>query len=92
MEINVSQIIEQKLSQMETDGIVKKKIEDALEQAVLSAVQSEIDSYEFRRGIKEQLKDAVSSISKDCGLRAYNGFIAQRCRDIVAKLISADMG
>lgn len=92
MEINVSQIIEQKLAAMESDGSIKKKIEDALEKAVLGAVSCEIDSYEFRRGIQDQLKDAVSSVAADCGLRAYNGFIAQRCRDIVANLISADMG
>lgn len=92
MNINVSEIINQKLEQLEQSGVIQKKIEESLEKAVLSAVQSEIDSYRFRDGIHEQLREAVSSIAKDCGLGSYNGFIALRCRDIVSQMMSADMG
>ena len=92
MNINVSEIINQKLEQLEQSGVIQKKIEESLEKAVLSAVKDEIDSYRFRDGIHEQLREAVASIAKDCGRGAYNGFIAQRCRDIVSQMMSADMG
>lgn len=92
MNINVSEIINQKLEQLEQSGVIQRKIEESLEKAVLSAVQDEINSYRFRDGIHEQLREAVASIAKDCGLGAYNGFIAQRCRDIVSQMMSADLG
>lgn len=92
MNINISEIIKEKLTQMEEDGTIKRKIEESLEKSILSAVSSELESYSFRSGIEKQLKEAVSTLSADCGLSAYNGFIAEKCRDIVQELFTADIG
>lgn len=92
MDIKVSDIINEKLAQMETDGTIKRKIEESLEKSIMSAISSELESYSFRSGIEKQLKEAVSTIAADCGLSAYNGFIAERCKTIVQHLFTADIG
>lgn len=92
MNINVTEIVSEKLAQLDADGTIKRKIEEALEKSILSAISSELESYSFRSGIAQQLKDAVSDIAANCGLSAYNGYIAERCKAIVQNLFTADIG
>ena len=91
MEINVSQIIADKLTQMDNDGIIKKKIEETLEKTIIESITSELNSYTFRKGISEQVSKSVSAIAADCGFSAYNGFIAERVKTIVQDMYTADI-
>lgn len=92
MEIKISDIINAKLAQMEADGTITRKIEESLEKAIMSAISSELESYSFRSGIEKQLKESVSAIVADCGLSAYNGFIAERCKQLVQHHFTEDIG
>lgn len=92
MNINVSQIVTEKLAQLEADGTIKKKIEEALEKTITEAIISELSSYSFRREIAKQLEDAVSSVAAGCGLAAYNGYIAEKCKAIVQEHFTTDIG
>ncbi len=91
MEINVSKIISDKLAQMDSDGVIKKKIEDTLEKSIMDAITSELNSYSFRKGISDQVAKSVSSVAADCGFSAYNGFIAERVKAIVQDMFTADI-
>lgn len=91
MNINISGIIEAKLAQMETEGVIRKKIEDALEKAILSAVSSELDSYNFTRELRDEMEKAVSGVAAQSGLAAYNGFIAQKARQIISDVLADDL-
>lgn len=91
MEINVSKIIADKLDQLNNDGVIQKKIEESIEKAVIGAITSEIDSYQFRRSISEQVAKSVSSAAADCGFSAYNGFIAEKVKSIVQDMYTADI-
>lgn len=91
MNIDFNQVIQQKLDQMEAEGVIQKKIEDALEKAIMNAIDSQLGSYSFQNAIGKQLEDGVSRLAKDCGLSAYNGFIAERVKDIISGLASDDM-
>lgn len=92
MNINVSQIVTEKLAQIEADGTIKKKIEEALEKTITEAIISELSSYSFRREIAKQLEDAVSGVAAGCGLAAYNGYIAEKCKAIVQEHFTTDIG
>ena len=48
MNIDVSKIIQDKLVQLEADGVIQKKIEDTLEKVISDAITSEINCYSFR--------------------------------------------
>lgn len=90
MNIDVSGIIEAKLTEMEKNGVIQKKIEDALEKSVLNAITSELESYSFRRTIEEQLKESTSGIAEKCGLSSYNAFIADKAKQIVQAMYTED--
>lgn len=92
MNINVSQIVTEKLAQLEADGTIKKKIEEALEKTITEAIISELSSYSIRREIAKQLEDAVSGVAAGCGLAAYNGYIAEKCKAIVQEHFTTDIG
>ena len=91
MTIDVSSIIEGKLAQMEKDGIIQKKIEEALEKSILFAVTSELDSYDFTWALRDEMKKAVSGVAEQSGLSAYNGFIAEKVRQIVQDAATDDL-
>lgn len=91
MNIDVSKIVADKLTQLDAEGTIKRKIEDTIEKSVLDAVTSELGSYAFRNSIASQLKESVSEIAADCGLSAYNGFIAQTIKNIVQESMCEDI-
>lgn len=91
MIIDVSSIVEAKLAQMEADGVIRKKIEEALEKSILSAVVSELDSYNFTRELRDEMKKAVSGVAEQTGLAAYNGLIAKKARQIVSEVLADDL-
>lgn len=91
MNIDVSQIIADKLAQLDADGTIKRKIEESLEKSIMAAISSELESYSFRNGIEKQLRETVSTLAADCGLSAYNGYVAARCKDIVQSLFTTDI-
>lgn len=91
MVIDISKIVSDKLSQMEQDGVIQKAIEDGLEKAILGAVSSALSSHHFRNQIEKQIDDAVGGIAGNCGLSAYNGFIAQKAAEIVQNMYNNDI-
>lgn len=91
MTIDVSAIIAGKLAQMEKDGVIQKKIEEVLEKNILTAITQEFESYSFTCDIREQMRTAVAGVAEQSGLAAYNGFIAEKVRQIVQDVSGADM-
>ena len=91
MQVDITKIVEEKLNQMERDGIIQKKIEDALEKSVLDAVTSSSGGYQFKRKIEEQLESDISYIAKNCGLSTYNAFIAEKAAEIVQNMYTSDI-
>lgn len=91
MTINVSGIIAEKLAQLEADGTIKRKIEEALEKSLMSAITDELGSYSFRSGIQKQVRESISHIAEDCGFSAYNGFIAERVKEMVQEMFTTDI-
>lgn len=91
MNIDVSKIIENKLKALESEGVIRKKIEDVVEKSITAAITSELESWSFREGIGKQIKAVVGTIADDCGLAAYNGFVATKVKDIVQNVLRADL-
>lgn len=91
MNVNISQIVADKLAQLDADGVIKRKIEETVEKTVLDAVTSELSSYTFRSSISKQVQESVSKVAADCGFSAYNGFIAQTVKKLTQEVLSADI-
>lgn len=91
MNINVSEIIADKLALLEADGTIKKKIEETLEKSLMSAITDELGSYSFRSGIQKQVRESISHVAEDCGFSAYNGFIAERIKAMLQEMYTTDI-
>lgn len=91
MNIDVSKIIQDKLAQLEADGVIQKKIEDTLEKVIADAISSELDSYAFRNSLGKQLRESIGAVAEDCGLAAYNGFIAKTVKSIIHDRLASDI-
>lgn len=91
MNIDISGIVSDKLEQLNNEGVIKRKIEDALEKSILDAITSELSSYSFRNEISKQVRESISNIAADCGFSAYNGFIAERVKAIVREMLTDDI-
>lgn len=91
MEIKISEIVTEKLEQMERDGIVQKKIEETLEKAILDAITSELAGCSFKHSISKQVSEGINEVAANCGLSAYNGFIAERVKAIIQDMYTSDI-
>lgn len=91
MNIDISKIVTDKLTQLDNDGVIQRKIEETIEKSVMDAITSELDSYNFKNIIREQLKQGISEVSGNVGLSAYNGYIAQAVKAIVSDMQSQDI-
>ena len=92
MNIDFNQVIQQKLAQMEAEGVIQKKIEDALERSIMDAIDSQLGSYSFKSALGKQMEDGISQVAKDCGLTAYNSFIANKVKAVLSGIVSDDLG
>lgn len=91
MNIDFNEVIRKKLEQMEADGVIQKKIEDALEESIMKAIDDQLGNWQFRSSLGKQLEASVSKVAADCGLSAYNTFITERVKVIVEQLASEDL-
>lgn len=80
MNLDISGIIEEKITEMEADGSVREFIRKNIEESVKDAIKSALGGYKIRRAIEESFEQNFPEIVKDIGLSAYNSFIAETIR------------
>lgn len=91
MKLDISQIMLEKLTQMEENGVLQKKIEETIEKCLVDSVSNAFSSLDFRKSIEEQLKGCVSTLAQDCSLSAYNTFISNHVQALVSELLEDDL-
>ena len=91
MNIDFTKIVADKVAQMEKDGVIQREIEKGVESTVLSAVRYELSGRGLSGALQEQLKTYVAEAAKDLGLAAYNGYIAQAVKAIIADVQQQDL-
>lgn len=91
MVLDVSTIIDNKIKQLEADGVIQKAIEDGLEKAILKAIEDEITGYGTEKLIRKQVEECISETCADIGLTAYNGLIANAVSQIIHGTVAEDL-
>ena len=91
MELNIQQIADQKIREMHESGQVKKHLEDAVENAVLKAIDQAVNGYEIKRELENAVKKGVSSVAAEIDFTAYNGFIAEKVKQLTEGVLIADV-
>lgn len=91
MDLNIQAIADAKIQEMHDSGKITDAIESGIESLILKAIKDALDGYALKRDIENQMSENVSSIVKDIGFSAYNGFIAQKVKDITENVMREDV-
>lgn len=91
MNINIGEIVNNKIKEMEENKIVENLIAETIEKSVVKAVSEAIDGYTIKRTIEKKVEKEVCDIVNDIGFTAYNTFIANKVKDITEGTIRKDL-
>ena len=91
MNIDIGKIINDKLEKMKKERVIENKIEEVVEKTILSVITENLSSYSFKNEISKQLEQSIHDVVGDIGLSAYNGFIAEKVKEIVSQEYERDL-
>ena len=91
MNLDVQEIANNKIKEMHESGKIKASIEENIEKLILKSVDDALNGWDIRRTIEKQISDNVSSVVKDIGFSAYNGFIAETIKRITEDIMREDV-
>ncbi|WP_290063420.1 hypothetical protein [Paraclostridium bifermentans] len=91
MNINIGEIVNNKIKEMEENKVVENLIAETIEKSVVKAVSEAIDGYTIKRTIEKKVETEVCDIVNDIGFTAYNTFIANKVKDITEGTIRKDL-
>ena len=90
MQIDISQIVADKVAAMESEGTIKAIIEEHVENAVKDAIKGALGGWKLRDPIEKALAEQVPDIVKDIGLDSYNAFIAETVKKLAVNALRED--
>lgn len=91
MNIDFTEVINNKLQEMTENRVIEKQIEATLEKSIVDAVNSALGSYSFRNQMEKMMSEQVSEIAKNIGLTGYNQFIADTLSNITNNILKEDI-
>ena len=91
MELNIQEIADVKIKAMHESGQIKESIETGIEKIILKSIDDALDGYDLRCTIRKQISDSISDVVNDIGFSAYNGFIAQKVKEITENVMREDV-
>jgi len=91
MNINIQEIVDQKIAEMDESGTITKMVGEMIEKAILKTVTDTFESYHLQRTLQDKLEKEVSEVAANIGFTAYNSFIAQKLKEVTEGEIRADI-
>ena len=91
MVIDISKIVNDRIQFLSDSGQIQEQIEKSIEKTVIGSISSALEDYSFKRSIEKQVSDCVSDVAKNIGFSAYNGFIAQKIKEITENVMRDDV-
>ena len=91
MLLDVNKIVNDKIAVLEESGAIQKQIEDSIEKTVMKAITDALEDYSLKRDIEKQVKECVSGVAAEIGFSAYNGFIAEKIKQITESVMHEDV-
>ena len=91
MEINVTQIVQDRIDNLQEEGTVEKAIADTFEKALIQAVTFAIDGYKVKRIIEDKVTEQVSKMAADLDFQSYNSFMIKKMSQILNEVCREDI-
>ena len=91
MNINIGDIVGNKIKEMEQNRVVENLIAETVEKSVTKAIIDAIDGYSIKRTIERKVEENVNELVNDIGFTAYNTFIAGTIKNIMTGVVQEDL-
>lgn len=91
MNIDFTEVINNKLQEMAENRVIEKQIEATLEKSITDAVNSALGSYNFRNKLEKMMSEQISGVAESIGLTGYNQFIADTFSNMANNLLKEDI-
>jgi len=91
MNIDFTEVINNKLKEMAESRVIEKQIEATLEKSITDAVNSALGSYSFKSKLEKMLSEQVSGVAESIGLTGYNQFIADTFSNMANNVLKEDI-
>lgn len=91
MNINVTEIVQNKINSLEADGTIEKAITETFEKAIIKGVTDSLDSYKLRKTIEDKMTDQVSKVVADLDFQSYNSFMIEKMTQIINEVCREDI-
>lgn len=91
MNIDFTEVINNKLQEMAESRVIEKQIEATLEKSITDAVNSALGSYSFRSKLEKMMDEQISGVAESIGLTGYNQFIADTFSNMANNVLKEDI-
>lgn len=91
MNIDFTEVINNKLQEMAENRVIEKQIEATLEKSITDAVNSALGSYSFKSKLEKMMSEQISGVAESVGLTGYNQFIADTFSNMANNVLKEDI-
>ena len=91
MNINITEIVNDKIEKLKEEDVIEKAITDTFEKSIVKAVTDALDSYELKRNIEKKVTEQVSKVVADLDFQCYNSFMVEKMSQILRETCREDI-
>ena len=91
MSIDINKIAQEKITEMEKNGEIKKHLEEKLQKLILDSVSSALSGYDVQKKIKEKIESQIAPCLDTLDFTAYNSFICEKVKQITEEYLKEDI-
>lgn len=91
MSIDINKIAQEKITEMEKNGEIKKHLEEKLQKLILDSVSSALSGYDVQKKIKEKIESQIAPCLDALDFTAYNSFICEKVKQITEEYLKEDI-
>lgn len=91
MNIDISKIVEDTMSKMQTNNVVETLIAENFQNSVEKAVTEALSSYKLRNTLEEKLSNEISKVLSTLDFQSYNAFMVEKLSQILNQTCREDL-
>lgn len=91
MNINVSEIIEEKIKEMDENKVIENVIKDTIEKTIIKSFTDALGGWDVKRGIEDKVHEEVMKVVKDMDFQTYNSFMLDTMKQIINGVCREDL-
>lgn len=91
MNVNITEIVQNKIDSLAADQVIEKAITETFEKTIIKAVTDALDSYDLRKTIEKKVAVEVNGVVADLDFHSYNSFMCEKMMQIVNQTCKEDL-